>query len=73
MDKAGYLRWRNELKKFHARRAGEILAAEGYAEAEIEKVRNLILKKDFPADAESRVIEDALCLVFLQFQLADLP
>jgi len=65
MDKAGYLRWRNDLKKFHARRAGEILAECGYAEPEREKVENLILKKNFPADPESRVIEDALCLVFL--------
>jgi hypothetical protein len=72
MDKAGYLRWRNELKKFHARRAGEILAECGYAEQESEKVQNLILKKNFPADPESRVIEDALCLVFLQYQLAEL-
>src|SRR3954465_14209872 len=36
MDKPGYLRWRNDLKKFHAERAGEILAESGYPEAEIE-------------------------------------
>jgi hypothetical protein len=72
MDKPGYLRWRNDLKKFHAKRAGELLAQSGYAQAEIEKVQNLILKKNFPADAESRVLEDALCLVFLQYQLAEL-
>jgi Domain of unknown function (DUF4202) len=35
-------------------------------------VQNLNLKKNFPADPESRVLEDALCLVFLQYQLADL-
>ena len=33
---------------------------------------SLNLKRNFPADPESRVLEDALCLVFLQFQLADL-
>ena len=30
------------------------------------------LKKDFPQDAEGRILEDALCLVFLEHQLADL-
>jgi hypothetical protein len=44
----------------------------GYGEEMIAKVRDLDLKKNFPADAESRVLEDALCLVFLEFQLAAL-
>jgi hypothetical protein len=30
------------------------------------------LKKDFPKDPETRVLEDALCLVFLEHQFADL-
>jgi hypothetical protein len=30
------------------------------------------LKKNFPTEVESRVLEDALCLVFLQFQFAEL-
>jgi len=30
------------------------------------------LKKDFPNDRETTVLEDALCLVFLEHQLADL-
>jgi DNA-binding FadR family transcriptional regulator len=32
----------------------------------------LNLKKNFPNDSEARVLEDALCLVFLEFQLAGL-
>ncbi|HKS35760.1 MAG TPA: DUF4202 family protein, partial [Verrucomicrobiae bacterium] len=35
-------------------------------------VQALNLKRNFPADAESRVLEDALCLVFLQHQLTEL-
>jgi hypothetical protein len=72
MTRAGYLRWRAELKEFHARRSGEILRAVGYGEEMIGRVGDLNLKKNFPADAESRVLEDALCLVFLEFQFADL-
>ena len=30
------------------------------------------MKKNFPEDPESRVLEDALCLVFLEHQFADL-
>lgn len=70
--KAGYLRWRNELKKFHAQKAGEILREVGYDEETIARVQALNLKKDFPKDPSSRVLEDALCLVFLEHQLADL-
>ena len=72
MTKAGYLRWRAGLKTFHARKAGEILAGAGCAEEVIKKVQDLNLKKNFPADPESRILEDALCLVFLEFQLAGL-
>jgi hypothetical protein len=72
MDRTGYLRWRNDLKQFHARRAGAILRDAGYPPEIIARVQALNLKQHFPADAESRVLEDALCLVFLQHQLADL-
>jgi hypothetical protein len=72
MDRAGYLRWRGDLKQFHARRAGEILREVGYSEETIQRVQELNLKKNFPTDPESRVLEDALCLVFLEHQFADL-
>lgn len=72
MDRAGYLKWRTELKKFHAEKAGQILREVGYGEELVGQVQALNLKKNFPADPDSRVIEDALCLVFLQFQFAEL-
>ncbi len=72
MDRPGYLKWRAELKKFHAEKSGQILREVGYPEAIIAQVQALNLKKNFPTDPDSRIIEDALCLVFLQFQFADL-
>ncbi|HEY3860375.1 MAG TPA: DUF4202 domain-containing protein [Verrucomicrobiae bacterium] len=72
MTRAGYLHWRNDLKQFHARKSAEILREAGCVEETIQKVADLNLKKNFPADAESRVLEDALCLVFLEFQFAAL-
>jgi uncharacterized protein DUF4202 len=72
MTKPGYLKWRNDLKHFHAQKAGEILREVGYDDELIQRVQALNLKKNFPADPESRVLEDALCLVFLEFQFAEL-
>ena len=72
MTRAGYLKWRADLKKFHAQKAGEILREAGYDETAICRVQELNLKKNFPDDPEARVLEDALCLVFLEFQLAGL-
>ena len=72
MTRAGYLQWRATLKTFHAHKGGEILREAGYADDVIGRVQDLNLKKHFPNNPESRVLEDALCLVFLEFQLADL-
>lgn len=70
--RAGYLKWRQVLKEFHADKAAKILREVGYDEETIRTVRDLNLKKHFPADADCRVLEDALCLVFLERQFADL-
>jgi hypothetical protein len=72
MTRVGYLQWREGLKKFHAQRAGEILKEVDYPQEIIKRVQNLNLKKDFPKDPGTRVLEDALCLVFLEHQFADL-
>jgi hypothetical protein len=72
MTRAGYLQWRATLKKFHAQKAGDILRELGCPEDLIRRVQDLNLKKHFPDDPETRVLEDALCLVFLEHQFADL-
>ena len=70
--RAGYLKWRTELKAFHAQKSGEILRQVGYDEEVVHRVQALNLKREFPRDPETCVLEDALCLVFLEFQSADL-
>jgi len=72
MTRPGYLKWRADLKQFHAERSGEILRELGYPGSAVARVQELNLKKNFPNDPEGRVLEDALCLVFLEHQLADL-
>jgi hypothetical protein len=72
MTRAGYLQWREGLKKFHAEKSGEILRQAGYDDALIARVQSINLKKNLGADDEVQVIEDALCLVFLEHQFAEL-
>ena len=72
MTKAGYLQWRADLKVFHAHLAGEILRTAGYPDDLVFRVQMLNLKTNFPTDPEACLLEDALCLVFLQYQFAEL-
>ena len=68
----GYLRWRETLKAFHADEVSRLMQESGYAEDATQRVRSLILKKQIAADPEAQTLEDALCLVFLETQFADL-
>jgi len=69
--RAGYLKWREELKHFHAQKAGEILRAVGYDDPTVSRVQDLIHKRNFPRNPDGRILEDALCLVFLETQFAE--
>ena len=69
--KAGYYKWRNDLAKFHADTAGILLAEAGYQEEEIRTVQHILLKENLRKDEVVQVMENALCLVFLQFQYED--
>jgi hypothetical protein len=72
MTRAGYLKWRTDLKQFHAKKSGEIMADTGCSEPLVARVQQLNLKKNLGQDEELQVLEDALCLVTLQYQLTDL-
>jgi hypothetical protein len=71
MDRGGYLRWRENLKTFHAKTVTDIMRKAGYDEDAVGRVTALILKKNLKTDPEAQVLEDALCLVFLETQLAE--
>ena len=72
MTRAGYLKWRADLKQFHAQKSSGLLREAGYAEGVVARVQELNLKKNLAHDPECQVLEDALCLVTLQHQLTDL-
>lgn len=69
MDRVGYLKWREELKKFHARTTAKILSDSGYDETFINRVSFLIEKKLLKKDEETQLLEDVICLVFLEYYL----
>jgi hypothetical protein len=69
MDRVGYLKWREDLKKFHAKTTAEILEKAGYDTDFIARVSFLIEKKLLKKDEETQLLEDVICLVFLEFYL----
>jgi hypothetical protein len=67
----GYHRWRTALAGFHAERAGAILREVGYGEALVARVQSLLRKERLRLDPEAQLLEDAVCLVFLEHYLLD--
>lgn len=71
MDRDGYLKWRKDLSKFHADKAAFIMQKVGYGDEMIDRVSQIILKQKIKVDADVQTMENALCLVFLEFQYED--
>jgi limonene-1,2-epoxide hydrolase len=69
--RAGYLRWRKALQAEEARDLGSLLETIGYDAETIGHVQRLVRKEGLGRDDEVQVLEDALCLVFLETQLDD--
>ena len=72
--RAGYLRWRKALKDMHVAEVARILGAEGYDETTVNRVQRLVAKQGLASgtDPDVQLLEDILCLVFLETQLHDL-
>jgi hypothetical protein len=71
MDRQGYKRWRSDLAVFHGETAATILTAQGYDEAIITRVKDLLLKRGLKRDDEVQTLEDVICLVFIEFYIED--
>lgn len=71
MDRTGYKKWRMDLAVFHGETAGRIMDEQGYDNESIERVKDLLLKRGLKRDAEVQVLEDVICLVFIEFYLED--
>ena len=69
MDRVGYLKWREDLKKFHSKTTAALLEKVGYNADFIARVSFLIEKKLLKKDEETQLLEDVICLVFLDYYL----
>jgi len=69
--RAGYLKWRTDLYKRHGDTAAEILGDLGYDDGTIERVRTLLRKRGLKTDPDVQLMEDVICLVFLEHYFHD--
>ncbi|KAL6703493.1 hypothetical protein ACN47E_009591 [Coniothyrium glycines] len=68
MTRPGYHAWRTFLKKRQAELVSTICTDAGYDATTAERVGALIRKEGIKQDAETQVLEDVACLVFLDDQ-----
>ena len=61
----GYLTWRTDLAKLHAKILVNAMQEGGYDKADIERANSIIQKKKLKSDPEAQTLEDVSCLVFL--------
>jgi len=66
-----YLKWRKDLALHHAEKATVMMEDAGYTPEQIARVRHILLKQKIKVDPDVQTMENALCLVFLQFQYED--
>lgn len=67
MDRVGYLKWRETLKKMHADLTVDILKQVGFDQQFTDRVKAIVLKKLIKKNEESQTLEDTICLVFLDY------
>jgi len=67
--RAGYLRWRRDLYSIQAREAAAVLGGVGVDPGVIARVESIVRKQNLARDPEVQMLEDAICLVFLETQL----
>src|SRR5690606_5903264 len=70
-NRVGYLKWRQDLQHFHVEKATAILKEVGYDQATIDEVAFLLQKKHLKKNADTQILEDVICLVFLEFYFED--
>jgi hypothetical protein len=71
IDRKGYLQWRSQLAIHHATIAENILKECDYDQDTIDKVKALLLKKQLHQNPDTQLLEDVICLVFIEYYLDD--
>ena len=71
MDRAGYLQWRQEQGRRHARLVAQIMEDAGYTGTDIDHVQKMLTKQGIKRDAEVQALEDVICFTFIRWYLGD--
>ncbi|QSP95228.1 DUF4202 domain-containing protein [Marinobacter salinisoli] len=66
-----YYQWRQACGRMHGARAAEIMVECGYEAAECERVETILTKRELRKDADTQLLEDVACMVFLEKYFAD--
>jgi hypothetical protein len=67
--RSGYLEWRRYQRDCQAKRLGDLMADSGYSSEDIERVGSLVKKKRLKVDADAQMLEDVICVAFLEHYL----
>jgi hypothetical protein len=72
IDRKGYLQWRSKLALHHSEIASGILTNCGFDQETINHVKFLLQKKELRQHhPDTQVLEDVICLVFIEHYLHD--
>lgn len=63
----GYLTWRTDLAKLHAKILGDAMQEAKYGTEDIKRAQHIIQKRKLKTDEASQTLEDVTCLVFLSY------
>lgn len=66
LGRKAYYQWRQACGRMHGRRAAEIMAECGFPEQDCERVELIVSKRELRKDADTQLLEDVACLVFLE-------
>ena len=71
MNRKGYHQWRSFLYTYQSKKMAELLLKANYSSETINFIKDMVEKKNLKKDANAQLIEDVVCLVFLQYYVND--
>ena len=70
--RVGYHRWKRDARDAARRAIADVLRPAGVEHATMQRVGALVNRDDLGQDADTQLVEDAACLVFLETQFEEL-
>jgi len=71
MDRAGYYQWRTQLYQFHADTVASLMQQAGYEDADLERVKKMVGKKELKVNPDTQLLENIANLVFIEHYMLE--